>query len=48
DETGEVTQKYTVFGLPTSIFIGRDGKVVRIHSGPMTEGMVQQFIAEIL
>ena len=48
DSTGSVERAYLVRGYPTSIFIGRDGVIERIHWGPMTGGQVQEFIGEIL
>lgn len=49
DETGEVTNSvYRLRGLPTSVFIGRDGKIKRVHIGAMTREQIEAFIAEII
>ena len=37
DETGEVTMElYRLRGLPTSVFVGRDGRIKRVNIGAMT------------
>lgn len=49
DETGAVTTDlYQLRGLPTSIFIDRDGRVVRMQIGVMTDEQVDAFVAEIV
>jgi peroxiredoxin len=49
DETGEVTEKlYQVRGLPTSIFINREGLVTRIQLGAMSGSQIEEFVTEIL
>ncbi len=34
DQTGEVANKYGVVGLPATIFINRDGEIIRKNYGP--------------
>lgn len=49
DEDGTVTQKlYPVLGLPTSIFIHRDGIIARVQVGKMTGQQIDEYVAEIL
>lgn len=49
DKDGTVAEKsYRVQGIPTSVFVNRDGKVVRIQIGPMTGEQVAQYLSEIL
>ena len=49
DETGEVsTDLYRLLGLPVSVFVDRDGVIVRIHIGVMTGEQVDAFVGEIL
>ena len=49
DEDGTVSQKlYPVLGLPTSVFINRDGIIARVQIGKMTGPQIDQYIAEIL
>lgn len=49
DETGEVANDlYQLRGLPTSIFVDRDGQIARIHLGVMTGEQIDTFVAEII
>lgn len=49
DEDGMVTQKlYPILGLPTSIFINRDGSIARVQIGKMTGRQIDNYVAEIL
>lgn len=49
DETGAVSLGlYQLRGLPTSVFINREGAVVRIYVGAMTGAQLDQFVGEIL
>jgi len=49
DKTGEVTEElYSVRGLPTSIFINREGLVTRIQLGAMSGQQIEEFVTEIL
>lgn len=49
DETGAVsTDLYQLRGLPTSVFINREGFIVRIYLGAMTGAQIEQYVIEIL
>lgn len=48
DEVGEVSEAYQVLGLPTTIFVNREGDIARTHLGPMTETQIEQFVTELL
>ena len=49
DETGTVsTDLYQLRGLPTSVFINREGFIARTYLGAMTGAQLDQFVAEIL
>ena len=49
DKDGTVTQKlYPVLGLPTSVFINRDGIIAQVQIGKMTGQQIDQYVAEIL
>jgi peroxiredoxin len=49
DEDGIVTQKlYPVLGLPTSVFIHRDGIIAQVQIGEMTGQQIDEYVAEIL
>lgn len=39
---------YRIPGLPTSIFVNRDGTIERIQVGVMTGEQVDQYVEEIL
>lgn len=47
DETGAVRELYQVKGLPTTYFIGRDGKIASVFAGPLTPQALSQRLAEI-
>ncbi len=48
DEAETVSKLYRVLGLPTTIFVDRQGIIKRIYFGPMNEKEIEQFVAEIL
>ena len=49
DETGEVAlDLYQMRGLPTSIFVDRDGLIARIRIGAMTGEQIDEFVEDIL
>jgi len=49
EEDGAVVERlYRVPGLPTSVFIKRDGTIERFQVGVMTSRQIDEYIAEIL
>lgn len=49
DKDGAVAEKlYRIPGVPTSIFVNRDGMIERIQVGVMTTRQIDQYISEIL
>jgi len=49
DETGEVSDElYNLIGLPMSVFINREGHIVRIYVGLMLPDQIDEFVNEIL
>jgi hypothetical protein len=49
DLQGEVSDgPYRIRALPTSYFVGRDGKIVVAHRGMMTEPIIQQYLDRLL
>ena len=49
DKDGAVAERlYRIPGVPTSIFVNRDGMIERIQVGVMTARQIDQYIAEIL
>jgi len=49
DKDGAVAERlYQIPGVPTSVFVRRDGTIARIQVGKMTPQQVDQFVGEIL
>ena len=48
DETGAISETYSVFGLPTHYFIDRQGVIRDRNFGPLTRGQMEQRVAAIL
>ena len=49
DKDGMVAERlYQIPGIPTSIFINRDGTIERIQVGVMNGKQIRQYVAEIL
>jgi peroxiredoxin len=48
DESGRVVKEYRAVGLPTSVFIDRDGVIQVRHSGYLSEGQLEQYLSELL
>ncbi|MEW5956692.1 MAG: TlpA disulfide reductase family protein [Chloroflexota bacterium] len=48
DETGDVTTRYGVRGIPTSYFIDRRGIVTHVHLGALNAGQLDEFAKEIM
>jgi cytochrome c biogenesis protein CcmG/thiol:disulfide interchange protein DsbE len=49
DKDGAVAERlYQIPGVPTSVFVKRDGTITRIQIGKMTPQQVDQFVGEIL
>jgi peroxiredoxin len=48
DSRGEVQQLYQVRGLPTTVFIDRDGRIAARHAGLLTRELLDQYLAKIL
>ncbi|MEZ4729496.1 MAG: TlpA disulfide reductase family protein [Caldilineaceae bacterium] len=47
DTDGALRQTYRVRGMPTSIFIDKEGKVAAVWSGLLTKKLLKQFITKI-
>jgi peroxiredoxin len=48
DEDAKTARRYGVVGLPTTYFIGRDGRVAAKQVGEMTAGAFEKQVAELL
>lgn len=46
DEEGKLSELYGVRGLPTSVFVGPDGKITRVFPGPLTTAMIAQILGD--
>ncbi len=47
DETGETAKAYGILGLPTSIFIDRNGNVNEIFTGPINKAYIESKLSEL-
>jgi hypothetical protein len=48
DATSAVFHTYRAFGLPTHLFLDRDGVIRQIHLGPVTEQQAEAIVAPLL
>jgi peroxiredoxin len=47
DETGETAKAYRVLGLPTSVFIDRNGIVSELFTGPINKAYIEAKLPEL-
>jgi peroxiredoxin len=47
DETGDTAKAYNILGLPTSIFIDRNGNVNEIFTGPINKAYIEAKLSEM-
>ncbi len=47
DDGNPISLRYQVYGLPTTVFIMRDGKVARKRTGQMTQHELEGYVNEI-
>jgi len=47
DESGEVGKTYNVLGLPTTVFIDRDGLVNEVFTGPINQAYIEAKLSEL-
>lgn len=48
DENGAVAQEYRVSGVPTSLFIDREGVIQVQYTGPLNESLIEKHLDQIL
>lgn len=48
DEEGEVAEAYGAVGLPSTFFIDASGQVTAVHRGALTQGQLQNYLAETI
>lgn len=46
-DDGQVSLTYQVFGLPTSYFVAPDGRITDVHTGLLTENIIESYLARI-
>jgi peroxiredoxin len=44
DKQGKTTASYKIRGLPTSIFVDREGIIQHVHLGPLTQKNIQDYL----
>jgi thiol-disulfide isomerase/thioredoxin len=47
DESGDTFKTYNVLGLPTTVFVDRDGIVNEIFTGPVNKAYVESKVSEL-
>lgn len=47
DESGAVVETYRVLGLPTTVFIDRDGVVNEVFTGPINKAYIESKLTEL-
>jgi thiol-disulfide isomerase/thioredoxin len=48
DESGEASRAYLVFGLPTTVLVGRDGKITDKHTGALAQEEIETYVSRAL
>lgn len=48
DKTGKIKDAYGIYGMPTTFFIDKDGKVSYFHAGVVTEALLKHEIDKLL
>ncbi len=48
DKTGKVKEAYGLYGMPTTIFIDKNGKISYLHAGVVTEELLKHEIDKLL
>ena len=48
DEDGSIVRAYEIISFPSTFFIDRDLKIVRVWSGPLNEKKLEELVQEIL
>lgn len=47
DEKGETMKLYRVVGLPTSVFIDRNGIIKEVYTGPINKAYLEAKLSEL-
>jgi peroxiredoxin len=44
DEHGAIADRYQVYNLPTTFFVDRNGVIVAVHRGPLTQAQIEAYL----
>ncbi|MGH9224657.1 MAG: TlpA family protein disulfide reductase [Acidimicrobiales bacterium] len=47
DPDGKVAERYSLFGMPTTVFISPDGRLLEKHTGELSEGQLEESITRL-
>lgn len=45
DPTGETQRAFRVRGLPTSVFVNKDGKITAVHVGQLNRDSIEKYVS---
>lgn len=48
DPTGELAGQFDLLNMPTTLFVGADGTIVRVHTGELSEAELEQIVRDEL
>lgn len=48
DKRAEVANRYRIFNMPTTYFIDGTGTITAVHRGPLTQGQIDDYLAQML
>ncbi len=48
DKTGEISDAFGLYGVPTTLFIDKEGIISYLHSGGVTEKLLKHELDKIL
>ena len=48
DARGQVAKRYFVRGIPTNVFVDKEGIVRAVHVGAMTESQLRQYVLDLI
>ena len=48
DRTGKIKDTYGIYGMPTTFFIDKNGKISYFHAGVVTEELLRHEIDKLL
>ncbi len=48
DEAGDIREAYGIYGVPTSLFVSKDGRTNYVHVGRVTEDLLRHELDKLL